>query len=92
MAQLVFGSREAQAILVKDRVLREETAREAMLADARRAGRLSTWEVFIEEDPPPERSVIVEGFDPEEARVIAEREHLGYNELISGVVILKSGR
>ena len=85
MAQIVFGSREAAAVLKKDRSLREQAAKEARIEEAKRTGKIGRFEVFIEEDPPPERSVIIEAWTDEEAEEIARRDHLGYNESISGV-------
>ena len=88
MAQIVFGSPEAQVILKKDRVVRAEAAKEARIEKAKREGKTLKYEVFIEEDPPPERSVIVEAYSEEEARAIAEKEHIGYNELVSGIELV----
>lgn len=85
MAQVVFGSPEAQVILKKDRVLRAEAAKEARVEKAKREGKILKYEVFIEEDPPPERSVFVEAYSEEEAQTIAEKKHVGYNEVVSGV-------
>lgn len=84
MAQIVFGSPEALAILKKDGPLREQTAKEARIEEAKRTGKIGRFEVFIEEDPPPERSVIIEAWTDEEAQEIAKRD-LGYNDSISGM-------
>jgi len=88
MTPIVFGSLEAQVILKKDRILRAEAVKEARIEKAKCEGRTLKYEVFIEEDPPPERSVIVEAYSEEEARVIAEKEHVGYNETVSGVELV----
>lgn len=88
MTPIVFGSPEAQVVLKKDRVLRAEAAKEARIEEAKRIGQILKFEVFIEEDPPPERSVIVEAYSEEEARAIAEKKHIGYNEIVSGIELV----
>lgn len=85
MAQIVFGSSEATAVLEKDKPLRKAAARAAAIEDARFTGRIETYEVFIEEDPPPCRSVIVRAYSEAEAEEIVEKQHLGYNEHIYDV-------
>lgn len=85
MAQVVFGSCEAQAVLEKDRPLRKAAARQAAIEEARRTGRIETFEVFIEEYPPPSRSVIIKAYSHAEAKKIVEKQHLGIGEIISEV-------
>lgn len=84
MTQIVFGSPEAQVILKKDRVLRAEAAKEARIEKAKREGKTLKYEIFIEEDPPPERSIFIEAYSEEEAQAIAEKG-LGYNEIVTSV-------
>jgi len=85
MARIVFGSPEAAAVLEKDRPLREAAAKAAAIEDARFTGRIEIYEVFIEEDPPPCRSVIVKAYSEEEAEEIVEKDQLGYNETVYDV-------
>jgi len=89
MAQVVFGSREAQAVLEKDRPLREAAAKEVAIEKAKRTARLESYEVFIQEDPPPERSVIVKAYSEEEAQEIARNKHVRVGEIISDVRMVK---
>ncbi|GAH83920.1 unnamed protein product [marine sediment metagenome] len=83
MAQIVFGSPEALAILKKDRPLREEAAKEARIEEAKRTGKIGRFEVIIEKQRA--RSVIIEAWTDDEAEEIAKRDDVDYDESISGV-------
>lgn len=85
MAQIAFGSPEAQSVLEKDRPLRKAAARQAAIEEARRAARIETFEVFIEEYPPPSRSVIIKAYSHAEAEDIAKASHVRIGEMISEV-------
>jgi len=81
MAQIVFGSPEARAVLKRDRPLRVEAARQARIENAKVVMPLAQYEVWIE----AERSVVVEAYSEEEAADIVEQDHLRLDERIVSV-------